>query len=78
MLLVSIGYQQEPQTAQSARRWDAARTFRVPHNRHYLFILHSDAKQRLGAIRGAASVLAAPARTFFISLQHQISTEAIE
>jgi len=27
---------------------------------------------------GAASVLAAPARTFFISLQHQISTEAIE
>jgi hypothetical protein len=27
---------------------------------------------------GAASALAAPARTFFISLQHQISTEAIE
>jgi len=26
----------------------------------------------------AASALAAPARTFFISLQHQISTEAIE
>jgi hypothetical protein len=41
-LIVSIGYQQNSQTAQSIQILDAAHSFRVPHDRRYLFILHSD------------------------------------
>jgi hypothetical protein len=59
--------------------WMRCGHFRVPHNLHYLFILHSDAKQLPTAkTKDRLRRLWETARAVSISLQHQIATEAIE